>query len=75
MKTAGEGGPYGMALLASYMANKGGMTLPDYLDKYAFANAKSVTLEPSESDVEGFNKYMERYTKGLAVEVCATENL
>ena len=75
MEAASEGGPYGMALLASYMANKGGMTLPDYLDKYAFADAKSVTLEPDERDVKGFNKYMERYTKGLAVEVCATETV
>ena len=75
MEAAGEGGPYGMALLASYMANKDDMSLPDYLDKYAFADSKSITLAPDEVDVAGFNRFMERYTKGLEVEKRATECL
>ena len=75
MEAAGEGGPYGMALLASFMANKNGDSLSDYLDKYAFSNSKSVTISPDENDLVGFNKYMQRYKNGLAVEVCATENL
>ena len=75
MAAAGEGGPYGMALLASYMMNKESLTLPDYLDRYAFNDSCRVTLEPDENDVIGFNQYMERYKKGLKVEECATENL
>lgn len=75
MEAAGEGGPYGTALLASYMINKGDMTLADYLDKHAFCESRSTTLSPDEGDVRGFRAYMERYKKGLAVELCATENL
>ena len=54
METAGEGGPYGMALLVSYMINKEeGESLPDYLDNKVFAGAKSVSVMADESDVKG----------------------
>ena len=76
MKTAGEGGPYGMALLAAYMAEKSqGETLEGYLNTRVFANAKSTTLAPEKADVEGFNNYITRYKGLLEVERKAVEVL
>ncbi len=76
METAGEGGPYGMALLAAYMLWRGeGETLPDYLDNKVFANAKAKTLMADDKDVAGFNVFLTRYKKALPMERCATEVL
>lgn len=76
METAGEGGPYGMALLAAYMLEKAeGETLEDYLDTRVFAGAKGVTLAPEKGDVEGFHDYITRYTAMLDVERKAVEVL
>ena len=76
METAGEGGPYGMALLAAYMLEKAeGETLEDYLNTHVFAGAKGVTLAPEKADVEGFQDYMTRYTAMLDVERKAVEVL
>lgn len=76
MQTAGEGGPYGMALLASYMMQKSdNETLEDYLNNRVFVNAISATLEPIESDVQGFNAYIEKYKQLLKVEETAVEVL
>ena len=76
METAGEGGPYGMALLAAYMLWKDkGETLPDYLDNKVFAGAKSSTLTADESDIKGFDVFLDRYRKSLAVERAAVEVL
>ncbi len=76
METAGEGGPYGMALLAAYMLWKDAdESLPDYLDNRVFAAAKSSTLMADERDVEGFDVFLGRYRKALAVERAAVEVL
>ena len=76
METAGEGGPYGMALLAAYMLWKEeGESLPDYLDNKVFADAKSVTLTADRTDVEGFASFLSRYRKALSLERAATEVL
>ena len=76
METAGEGGPYGMALLAAYMLEKAeGETLEDYLNTRVFAGAKGVTLAPEKADVEGFHDYITRYTAMLDVERKAVEVL
>jgi sugar (pentulose or hexulose) kinase len=76
METAGEGGPYGMALLAAYMLwKREGESLPDYLDRRVFADAKSMTLMADEKDVEGFNSFLSRYKKALPMEKCATQVL
>ncbi len=75
METAGEGGPYGMALLAAYMANKGEESLEEYLNHHVFANAKGTTLAPEQSDVDGFNAYIEQYKALLEVERKAVEVL
>ncbi|MBR5932492.1 MAG: ATPase [Treponema sp.] len=75
METAGEGGPWGMALLALYTVNKNGLSLPDWLDQTVFANSSTKTFEASKEDIEGFNVFFENYTKGLAVEKAAIENV
>ncbi|MBO5170369.1 MAG: ATPase [Oscillospiraceae bacterium] len=76
METAGEGGPYGMALLAAYMLRKeAGETLEDYLNAHVFANAKGTTLAPQQADVDGFNAYITRYKAMLDVERKAVEVL
>ena len=74
METAGEGGPYGMALLAAYMLNKAeGETLEAYLNAHVFANAKGTTLMPEQADVDGFNAYIKQYKALLEVERKAVE--
>lgn len=74
MKTAGEGGPYGMALLAAYMLWKDkGETVEDYLDNKVFKDAESVTLMADESDVEGFAAFLEKYKKAFEIERKAVE--
>ena len=76
METAGEGGAWGIALLANYMVMKDeGETLESYLDKKVFAGMKSVTLEPDPVDVAGFDKFMERYIACLPVERAAVDTL
>ena len=74
METAGEGGAWGVAVLAAFAANKeDGETLPDYLDNKIFATQKMTTLEPDDAIVNSFNTFMENYKKGLAVERAAVE--
>ena len=76
METAGEGGPYGMALLAAYRLHKAeGESLEDYLNRYVFADVKGSTLAPDKADVDGFNAYLTQYTALLDVERKATEVL
>ena len=76
METAGEGGPYGMALLGAYMLWRDeGETLADYLDSKVFADAKSTTLMAEPSDIEGFSTFLARYKKALSLEKTATEVL
>jgi sugar (pentulose or hexulose) kinase len=67
MQTAGEGGAWGIALLADYMASrKSGETLENYLDNRVFADMKGNTVSPSQEDVDGINGYMKNYLSGLA---------
>ena len=72
METAGEGGPWGMALLAAYMVRKeAGESMEDYLRNKVFATAKSVTLQPDPAGVVGFEKYLQRYKTALTAEKTA----
>ncbi len=68
METAGEGGPYGMALLCAYMLWKKDESLEDYLDDKVFHGCKSVTVSAEQREVDGFNKFIEDYKSCLAVE-------
>lgn len=74
METAGEGGAWGMAVLAQYMVLGADQTLEDYLDSRVFADMKAVTEAPDKKDVDGFNAYIERYRRMLAAEKAAVEN-
>ena len=75
MDTAGEGGPWGMAVLASYLLNKDNMSLSEYLERVIFKDAKGTTIEPDVRDAAGLEVYMERYKAGLEVEKRAVEML
>ncbi len=72
METAGEGGAWGIALLAAYMANKeDGETLDAYLNNKIFAGEKGETMNPDPADVEGFDRFIELYKAGLPIEAAA----
>ncbi len=76
METAGEGGAWGIALLASYMIHKeDGETLDAFLNRAVFAGEKGSRIEPDAADVAGFDTFIERYTKGLPIERAAIDFL
>ncbi|MCB9079954.1 MAG: ATPase, partial [Anaerolineaceae bacterium] len=69
METAGEGGAWGIALLAAYMLQKAeAEPLADYLTHKVFAGEDSTTIAPDPRDVEGFAAFMARYQEGLVIE-------
>ena len=75
METAGEGGAWGIALLAGYLINnKENLSLADYLEKVVFGGNTGVEIAPTPEDVEGFNRYIEVYKSGLAIEQAAVNN-
>ena len=72
MESAGEGGPYGMALLAAYLVQKEeGQTLEDYLDRNVFADVRRTTLAPDPADEAGFDRYLAQYRAALEAEKAA----
>jgi sugar (pentulose or hexulose) kinase len=76
METAGEGGAWGIALLASYMLNKSTKEpLEAYLSEKVFAGENGTTIAPDPVDVAGFTAFMERYKKGLGIERAAVDGL
>ena len=76
METAGEGGAWGIALLASYMINKSAdEALAVFLDEKVFAGQKGEKMKPVAKDVEGFDAFMKRYSAGLAIERAAVESI
>ncbi len=75
MENAGEGGPYGMALLVAYRAKGAGRTLEEFLEKDVFAGTPGTVREPSPEDVAGFRKYLDRFLAGLPVQRAAVDNL
>lgn len=76
MATAGEGGPWGEAVLATYMTDKAeGETLPEFLNNKVFAGAEGSTLSPIPANVAGYNTFIERYKDGLAAEKAAVASL
>ena len=74
METAGEGGPWGMAILARYMIDRGeAESLAAYLDHYVFAEAVGSTEQPDPDEVKGFETFIASYKQGLGVEQKAVE--
>lgn len=76
METAGEGGAWGIALLAAYMRGKAeNEPLEDYLNEKVFAGEQALTVKPDPKDVAGFTAFMGRYTAGLEIEKTAVKVL
>ncbi|ACT02836.1 xylulokinase [Paenibacillus sp. JDR-2] len=76
METAGEGGAWGIALLASYMMNKAeNETLENFLNEKVFAGKAGSQVSPDPKDAEGFEVFMKRYKSGLSIERAAVEYL
>ena len=75
METAGEGGAWGIALLADYMLNGNGQSLEDYLDQQVFAGMKQSTMEPDPEDEAGFDAYMKRFLGCIPAQIAAAEGL
>ena len=74
-QTAGEGGAWGMGLLAAYSARPDrAAALPDFLDAI-IGDSIGAAVAPTPEDVEGFNRFFERYTAGLPIEAAAVERL
>lgn len=74
METAGEGGPWGMALLAAYMCRKApGETMEDYLQNRVFHTAKSTCIEPDPAGVAGWESYIQRYKASLKAQQAAAD--
>lgn len=71
MRTAGEGGPYGMAILAMYLIKKDGMTLETYLRTKVFQDVNGVTVEPDRTNVERYRVFLDAYREALPLERCA----
>jgi sugar (pentulose or hexulose) kinase len=76
METAGEGGAWGIALLAAYTAsgNKD-LDLASYLENEIFAGSSGTSMDPVPEDVAGFETFIERYSTGLAIERAAIDSL
>ena len=76
MKTAGEGGAWGIALLASYMVNKdAGEALEDYLQNKVFGGDEGEKMDPDPEDVKGFDEFIKRYRAGFPIERAAVDSL
>ena len=76
LETAGEGGAWGIALLAAFaVMNEQGLSLAEFLDQRVFADQAGAILEPQTKEVAGFKDFMARYHQGLAIERAAVESL
>ena len=74
MATAGEGGAWGIALLAAYQLEKN-LSLSDFLEQKVFATSEGVTIEPTTEDLQGYSQFIDRYEKGLSIEAEAITSL
>lgn len=76
METAGEGGAWGIALLASYMVHhENGESLADFLSEKVFAGETGTKVLPDPEDVAGFDTFIERYKNGFPIEKAAVDCL
>ena len=76
MDTASEGGPWGMAVLAAYLADgKKAGSLEEYLERRIFAGQSGSTIWPDPAEAEGFETFIRRYKQGLAAEAAAIESM
>ena len=73
METAGEGGAWGIALLAAYLKEAKDKSLPEWLDQCVFAGNEGIEIAPTEDEVAGFNRYIENYRNCLEIEQAAVK--
>lgn len=73
MTTAGEGGAWGIAVLAAYMMEKENLSLSDYLNQEIFRGEEGAVENPDEKDVKGFDEFLKKYNAGLTIERAAVE--
>ncbi|CAM4042917.1 xylulokinase [Helcobacillus massiliensis] len=79
-ETAGEGGAWGMAVLAAFAhARTEGVadaqSLERFLDERVFADFPLVTVDPDPEGAAGYSAWLDRYRAGLSVERLAAEVL
>jgi glutamine cyclotransferase len=75
LETAGEGGPWGMAVLAAFLVETKGESLSEYLDSHVFQNSEKITVLPDAEDVRGFNQFLLVYKNCLSIEKAAVLHL
>ncbi|MFJ5965381.1 xylulokinase [Bacillus sp. NPDC093026] len=75
ISTAGEGGAFGMAVLASYVVHHQQQPLADFLEHQVFASTSEELMEPDPLDVKGFEVFLKRYQEGLHIEKAAVDHL
>jgi len=75
LQSAGEGGAWGIAILASFTVNSKDKNLPTFLDTEVFNQTSESIITPKQEDIIGFNKFLERYKKGLEIEREAIKSL
>ncbi|MER6941850.1 hypothetical protein ABT284_29235, partial [Nocardioides sp. NPDC000441] len=77
-RTAGEGGAWGIAVLAAYARAaeaEGDLSLSTYLAERVFGDIDLEVVEPDAADLAGFRTYLERYEAGLDIERAAVVSL
>jgi len=75
LETAGEGGAWGIALLASFLVNNENKDLQSFLQTKVFGKSKAYTITPTNEDIEGFNVFLVNFKKGLPIETTAENSL
>ena len=75
METAGEGGAWGIAVLADFCAQDSGLSLEDYLEQKVFAGMNQLTVSPDPEDEAGYNRYMERFCACIPAQHAAVDGL
>ncbi len=75
MKSAGEGGAWGMAILAQFAKNPENLSLEDYLEKKVFADEEVSIIEPNESDMAGFDQFLKNFKASFAIQRSAIDAL
>ena len=75
METAGEGGAWGIAVLAAYLIHNNGKNLGDYLNEEVFAGQEGSELNPNQEGVKGFDEFIRIYKEGLPIERTAVNSM
>ena len=75
METAGEGGAWGMAVLALYLRYAGERSLSEFLNEKIFAGEEGMTITATEEEIKGFDEFMKTFKATIAVEKAAVASI